>query len=111
VSYLFYGRPSKVPAELATRFKPAYLASLNKFYVDEIYAKIIIGPLNFFAAAAEFFDIVVIDNLVRLVAWIPRLFGRYVLGPFQNGLVQYYAAVTAFSVAGLLFVFLWLSLS
>ena len=111
VSYLFYGRKSTIPAQLAERFRPAYLASLNKFYVDEIYAMVILGPLKFLVATAAFFDTVVVDNLVLAAAWIPRLFGRYVLAPFQNGLVQFYAAVTALSVAGLLFVFMWLSLS
>jgi NADH-quinone oxidoreductase subunit L len=111
LSYLCYGLRSRVPAQIATQIKPLYLASLNKFYVDEIYTKIVVGPVKFLANVAEFFDIVVVDNLVRLGAFIPRAFGRYVLGPFQNGLIQYYAAVTALSVAGLLFVFLWISLS
>ncbi len=39
---------------------------------------------------------------MRLTAWLPRLFGRQVLAPFQNGLIQFYAAVTALGVAGLL---------
>ena len=50
-----------------------------------------------------------VDNFVRLAAWIPRAFGRYVLAPFQNGLIQFYAGVTALGVAGLLFVFILLS--
>ena len=87
--------------------RPAYLASLHKFFVDEIYDRIVIGPTRFLAAAAEFFDVVVVDNLVRLAAWIPRAFGRYALAPIQNGLVQFYAAVTALGVAGLLFIYVF----
>jgi proton-translocating NADH-quinone oxidoreductase chain L len=111
VSYLFYGLRSNIPARLATSLKPLYLASLNKFYVDEIYERVVVWPTKILAEAAQFFDIVVVHNLVRLAGWLPGVFGRYVLGPFQNGLIQYYAAVTALSVAGLLFVFLWLSVS
>ena len=33
------------------------------------------------------------------VAKLPRLFGRGVLAPYQNGLIQFYAAVSALSVA------------
>ena len=42
----------------------------------------------------------------RATAWVPRLFGREVLAPFQNGLIQFYAAVTALGVTGLLWILL-----
>ncbi len=51
---------------------------------------------------------VFVENLVRLAAWVPRAFGRYALAPIQNGLIQFYAAATALSVAGILFVYLFL---
>jgi NADH-quinone oxidoreductase subunit L len=109
LSYLMYCVPSKVPQMLATKLGPLYRASLNKFYVDEIYVALVVGPTKFLAAVSEFFDVVVVDNLVRLFAWIPRAFGRNVLGPLENGLIQFYAAVTALSVACLLFILLLLS--
>ncbi len=107
LSYVFYGLRSPIPGRLAGQLRPLYLASLRKFYVDEIYDRIIVGPAKFLAAAADFFDAVVVDNLVRLAAWVPRTFGRYALAPIQNGLVQFYAAATALGVAGLLFVYLF----
>ena len=58
------------------------------------------------AAIARVVDIRIVDGLVRLVAWVPRFVGRDVLGPFQNGLIQFYAAVTALGVAGLLLILL-----
>ena len=56
----------------------------------------------------RFFDIYVVDGLVRLVAFVPRLVGRDALRPFQNGLIQSYAAVTALGVALLLLVLLFI---
>ena len=56
--------------------------------------------------SAEFLDHYLVDGLVRGIAWVPRLFGRDVLAPFQNGLIQFYAAATALSVAVLLMIFL-----
>ena len=50
----------------------------------------------------SFLDKNLIDGIVQGVSWIPRLVGRYLLGPIQNGLIQYYAAVTALSVGALL---------
>jgi len=109
LSYAFYGLRSAAPGRIATGLRPLYLASLHKFYVDEIYARIVVWPTTFLAGTAEFLDIVVVDNLVRLAAWTPRFFGRYVLAPFQNGLIQFYAGATALGVTALLFVFIVLS--
>ena len=43
------------------------------------------------------------------MAKLPRFFGRDVLARYQNGLIQYYAAVSALSVAILLFILVLLS--
>lgn len=105
LSYFMYGRPSPIPAKLATTFRRPYLASYNKFYVDEIYDALIVRPTRGFAAVSAFLDTYLVDGLVRGTAWLPRLLGRYGLAPLQNGLIQFYVAATAFVVA-ILFVFL-----
>jgi NADH-quinone oxidoreductase subunit L len=43
------------------------------------------------------------------IAWLPRLLGRYVLAPLQNGLIQFYAAATALGMAVLMAYFLLFS--
>ena len=106
LGYLMYGRPSLIPDMLSSRMKPLYQASLNKFYVDEIYEWIVVAPTLIAAKVSEFIDIYLIDGLVRVTAWIPRVFGRDVLAPFQNGLIQFYAAITALGVACLLWILL-----
>ncbi len=111
LSYLFYGRPSAVPAQLASRLRPLYTASLNKFYVDEFYYRLVVVPVGVLANIAEFFDMFFVDGLVQLMAWIPRVVGRYVLGPLQNGLIQSYAAITAFGVSLVFLILLFFMLS
>jgi proton-translocating NADH-quinone oxidoreductase chain L len=67
-----------------------YQASLNKFYVDELYDLFIVRPFEWLAAACRGFDFHFVDGLVDLVAQVPRLIGagcRYM----QIGLVQFYA--------------------
>ena len=108
LSYLFYAVPSTVPARTAGQLRPLYLASLHKFYVDEIYYRAVIWPTRFLAVTADFLDKRLVDGLVQGISWIPRLVGRHILGPIQNGLVQYYAAVTALSVGALLLALLFL---
>jgi NADH-quinone oxidoreductase subunit L len=59
------------------------------------------------ALLSRFIDEYIVDGLVRLTAWIPRFVGRDMLGPFQNGLIQFYAATTALGVTFLLIVLLF----
>jgi NADH-quinone oxidoreductase subunit L len=106
LSWFFYGEPNPIPAKLARSLPLLYRASYNKFYVDELYDAIIIGPIRTLAVISRFFDEYIIDGLVNLVAWFPRMVGRDALAPFQNGLIQFYAAVTALGVAVLLVVLL-----
>jgi len=76
--------------------------------VDEFYAAAIVWPTRFLALTAEFLDKFLVDGIVQGVSWIPRLVGKSILGPIQNGLIQYYAAVTALSVGVLLLALLFL---
>ena len=108
LSYAFYFKPNPLPSRLATQLRPLYQASLHKFYVDELYTRLIVAPTLALGATAEFLDRTLVDGLVQGISWIPRLVGRYVLGPIQNGLIQYYAAVTALSVGALLLALLFL---
>jgi len=103
LAWLLYLKPSPIPSQIAGvaggRF---YRWSRDKFYVDELYDAVIVRPLRGVAVVSRFFDEYVVSGIVSLVAWVPRTFGRNVAGPLQNGLVQYYAAVTALGVVGLL---------
>jgi NADH-quinone oxidoreductase subunit L len=109
LSWLMYAAPSELPNRLATSLRPLYLASYRKFGVDEFYQKLIIVPTWAIAKLSTFFDVHVVDGLVRLTAWIPRAVGSELLAPFQNGLVQFYASATALGVAALLLYLLFVA--
>ena len=86
-----------------------YEASLHKFRVDEIYEWLVVRPTRALAVVCEFLDTYLVDRLVIGVAKLPRLFGRDVLARYQNGLIQFYAAVSALSVAVLLLILVLLT--
>jgi proton-translocating NADH-quinone oxidoreductase chain L len=109
LSYRMYAQPSPVPGQLAQRLRPLYVASLEKFRVDELYGWLAVRPTRALAVVCEFLDTYLVDGLVNVVAKAPRLFGRDVLARYQNGLIQNYAAVSALSVAILLFILVLLS--
>jgi NADH-quinone oxidoreductase subunit L len=106
LAYLLYAEPSPVPARLAGRFRWLYEASLNKFYVDEAYDWVTVKTTWAVAVVFEFLDIYLVDQLVIGIARLPRKFGKDLLAGYQNGLLQFYAAVSALGVAVLLWVLL-----
>lgn len=103
LSYVMYAVPSPWPGRLKQRLGALYRASLNKFYVDEVYQRLVVGPVRGLAIGSYFFDSFVIDGLVGLIARLPRAIARARLAAAQNGLIQFYAAASALSVALLLF--------
>jgi NADH-quinone oxidoreductase subunit L len=62
----------------------------NRFYFDQIYAALVVRPLEFLATLAALVDRYVIDGLVDLVARLPFGLGA-VVRHLQSGLVQRYA--------------------
>ncbi|RUL88378.1 NADH-quinone oxidoreductase subunit L [Tautonia sociabilis] len=104
---LMYARRTEIPARISALVPPLAKASWNKFYVDEIYALLIVTPTRLVATACRYFDVYVVDGLVRLVAFVPRLIGGDALRPIQNGLIQSYAVMTAMGVALLLIVLMF----
>jgi NADH-quinone oxidoreductase subunit L len=105
LAWVSYGQPSLLPGRLASSLRPFYEASYHKFFVDEVYTKLFVGPTRALASICRFLDVYLIDGVVKLVAWIPQLVGRDFLAPLQNGLLQFYAGASAVGVV-LVLVFL-----
>jgi NADH-quinone oxidoreductase subunit L len=66
--------------------------------VDEIYNLLFVQPATLLAGICGLAEAVV-DDLVRLVASVPRFLGA-LIRPIQNGLVQFYALAMVLGVAG-----------
>jgi len=97
-AYRFYVMSPDIPKSLAQRFSFPYKLLLNKYYVDELYFKVIVDPLLKFATFLwQFFDVKVIDGiangLANTVNWFAGI-GRKV----QTGYVRNYALGMVFGV-------------
>ncbi|MDP3025456.1 MAG: NADH-quinone oxidoreductase subunit L [candidate division Zixibacteria bacterium] len=97
-AYRFYIKSPDLPKSLAQRFSFPYKLLLNKYYVDELYFKIVVNPLLKFATFLwQFFDVKVIDGiangLANTVNWFAGI-GRKV----QTGYVRNYALGMVFGV-------------
>jgi NADH-quinone oxidoreductase subunit L len=67
--WLYLKKPTK-PAELAKSFKGVYTTLLNKYYVDELYAAMVVKPLLWFSSKVlwQTVDVQMIDGAVNGVA-------------------------------------------
>jgi NADH-quinone oxidoreductase subunit L len=77
----------------------------NKWFVDEIYAMVVVGPMRVLALLSGFFDRYVIDGLVNGIARLADNFGRVIRGA-QNGTVHAYALLFVAGAAFLALVLL-----
>jgi NADH-quinone oxidoreductase subunit L len=90
-AYRFYISKPELPKSLAQRYNFPYKVLLNKYYVDELYFKVMVNPLLKFATFLwQFFDVKVIDGLANGLAEMVNFIGG-ILRKIQTGYVRNYA--------------------
>jgi NADH-quinone oxidoreductase subunit L len=91
LAYRMYIKNPALPDRLAERFKAPYDALVNKYWVDEIYHFLFVGPLIRLSVFLwRFFDDLIVDGMVNGVAALFRG-GSEVFKRLQTGNVQNYA--------------------
>ena len=73
----------------------------NRFYLDELFYKLLVGPTLYVASWVAKFDLLVIDNIMRFVASLPESIGQQ-LRLWQRGRISGYAVGMVFGVIALL---------
>jgi NADH-quinone oxidoreductase subunit L len=95
LGFLFYVWRPHLPDIWAQRLRPAYLASYNKYWVDELYGSAVTRRVMDAARAIYAFDAKLVDGIVNGLAWLSRQFSVVVGGIdkyFVDGLVNTVAA-------------------
>jgi NADH-quinone oxidoreductase subunit L len=73
---LYKDARSTVPARMKERFTGIWTLVYNKYFVDELYARIVVNPSIGVARAFSRFDGTVIDGLVNFAGAVGRFLGR-----------------------------------
>ncbi len=108
LAWLFYIARRDL-AEAAARSAKSlglYALSHGKFFIDEIYAALIVRPLDALAAVLAWLDSHLVDGIVNAIGALPRALGA-MFRPLQSGMVQFYALVMALGVLALVGALLW----
>jgi NADH-quinone oxidoreductase subunit L len=103
--YFYLTRP-ELPKRLAESFAPLYRLSLNKWYVDELYDRLIVQPTFKIANGLwRVMDIGMIDGAVNGVASTTRAWADRIRR-VQSGQLQHYALLMALGAFVILTVYL-----
>ncbi len=103
IAYLLYIKKAVDPERIKSIFKPIYVLSYNKVYIDEIYNFLIVKPLLvFFDFLWKIIDVKVIDGAVNGIA---SAFAGFSVKArkIQNGMLMSYILTLSIGVAALLF--------
>ncbi|HEY6231103.1 MAG TPA: NADH-quinone oxidoreductase subunit L [Pyrinomonadaceae bacterium] len=76
LGYLFYVKDTRLPDIWATRLRPLYQASYNKYWVDEFFGWAVTRRVMDAARGVFAFDAKVVDGGVNGTAWLTRLTSR-----------------------------------
>ncbi len=107
IAHRFYLRNLEIPKRLAQRFSAAYRVLFNKYYVDEIYAKVIVNPLLSLALVLwKQFDVLVIDGAANGAAFLVKAAGTLIRRT-QTGYLRNYALSMMFGAVIILFYFVF----
>jgi NADH-quinone oxidoreductase subunit L len=74
-----------------------YKLSYQKFFFDPLYYACVVWPLEMFARLCAWFDVNIVDRMVNICGFVPKLLGS-MLRPLQGGMVQSYALVMVLGV-------------
>ncbi len=90
---------------IAKRAGPIPKWAENKWYVDEFYHALLVTPLRVISHVFHWIDKLLIDGLVNVFGFLPRVFA-WIIRPSQSGVLQGYAVSMAGGLAVILFVVL-----
>ena len=103
LAWLFYIRRPDLPGKLATQQRPLYLFLLNKWYFDEIYAFLIVGPAQWLGRTLwKRGDGDIIDGGINGVALGIIPFFTRLAGRAQSGYLFHYAFAMVLGIAALI---------
>ncbi len=70
LGWVFYEKRREIPERLAEAWRGTYRAVLHKYFVDELYGKLVLGPYDALCRASAWFDQWVVDGAVNAAAYL-----------------------------------------
>jgi NADH-quinone oxidoreductase subunit L len=109
LAWLLYIKSPELPAKIAASTGGLYKLILNKYWIDELYSAVIIGPLLAISRTVlwQAVDQKVIDGAVNESAYAARDVSQIVRKQ-QSGLIRSYAGWVAMAAAAVVAYMVWM---
>jgi len=104
LGWVFYAQRPEIPATFAENVGGLYRLVAGKFYVDEIYDRVILAPYYALCHAASWFDRYVVDGAVNAAGYV-TLGTSYTSVGFDTYVVDGLVNLTGYTVRGASWVF------
>lgn len=107
VASRFYLKDLRIPRRLAEKLSFPYRVLFNKYYVDELYAEVVVNPLlNLALFLWKQFDVLVIDGAANGIGYLVKGVGS-VIRRTQTGYLRNYALSLIFGAMLILIYFIF----
>jgi NADH-quinone oxidoreductase subunit L len=97
LGWVFYERRPELPEQLAESARGAYRLVANKYFIDELYDKVVLAPYYGLCRASAWFDKTIVDGLVNAAGYV-TLGGSYVSVGFDTYIVDGLVNATGYIV-------------
>jgi len=104
LAWVFYDRRPEIPVRLAESARGLYRVLLNKFYVDELYGKVVLAPYYALCRASAWFDRYVVDGAVNAAGYL-TLGTSYASVGFDSYVVDGLVNLAGYTVRGVSWIF------
>jgi len=104
LGWIFYERRPEMPALLAERLNGLYRLLAGKYYVDELYGKIVLAPYDALCRGAFLFDKWVLDGIVNAAGYV-TLATSYISVGFDTYVVDGLVNMAGYTVRGFSWMF------
>jgi len=108
IAYIFYIKKRELPTKLSSSLKPAYELLLHKYFVDEIYQKLVVKPLLYLSENFLFkiIDVFIIDGSVNGIGKLTEAFSKE-SRKIQTGNSKAYAIYIVIGIILILAFYYW----
>jgi NADH-quinone oxidoreductase subunit L len=76
----------------------------GKYWIDELYDRVVVQPLHYLGRIFFAFDKAIIDSIVWFVGMVPQVSGTALRLTVQRGYLQGYAATMLFGLLAILLI-------
>jgi NADH:ubiquinone oxidoreductase subunit 5 (subunit L)/multisubunit Na+/H+ antiporter MnhA subunit len=104
LAYMLHLKNRAQSERIAKGLQPLTRLLEGKYWIDELYDRVVVQPLHYLGRIFFAFDKAIIDSIVWFVGMVPQVSGTALRLTVQRGYLQGYAATMLFGLLAILLI-------